>query len=185
MTIESMKQIWRAFYYRLFYQYLRRRAVFAPGVKFLCPLHLQGPGKVRFGAGCAVDYDVWGEMPTVIVTHMPSAEVIIGAGVLLRGTTIGCTQMVEIGDGCIVENANIMDADFHHPDPAYRSGPTYGNQAPVRIGAGTYIGLRAVIMRGTELGEGVTLSHVTIIGARRVPARVKLSGFPARPSASL
>ena len=51
---------------------------------------------------------------TIIVTRAPGAEIVIGSGVGISGTTIYARKRIVIGDNaCIGGNVKILDNDFH------------------------------------------------------------------------
>ena len=180
MKLETVLIFGRTLWSQFFFQHILRRAFFERHVSIRGALKIQGPGKVHFAAGSIIDRDVWGEHPTVIVTHASEALVSIGRGTILRGALIGCTQKVDIGDHCIIDQAMIIDADFHHVDAAKRRDSGIGLQAPVTIGEGCYIGQGAILMKGTAIGPFVTVLPRTVLGGKTVPASSRIHGFPAR-----
>lgn len=97
----------------------------------------------------------------------------IGRGVHINSTAIADPSMIELGDGVTIGgSASIM---------AHYAQGGYLIIAPVRIGAGATIGLRAIIMGGTDIGEKAkVLAGSFVLPNTRIAAGELWGGIPAK-----
>lgn len=112
------------------------------------------------------------------------------------GTNIHLGRCVEINVDCCLLDCNRIEIGDHsglgpgvhiytvgHPlDPAERlSGGQFWNciSKPVKIGENVWIGGRAVILPGVEIGDGATVAAGSVV-TKSVPPRVLVAGNPAR-----
>lgn len=103
----------------------------------------------------------------------------IGNGVFInRNVTLVCRLSVSIGDNVLIgPGVSIFDHDhdFGSEDP--------GAQficAPIEIGAGSWIGAGAVILKGVSIGEGSVVGANAVV-TRSVAPNTVVGGVPARP----
>lgn len=101
-------------------------------------------------------------------------EVVFGAG-----DVVNCYLEVDIGPETIMADW-VYVADFDHrfdrPGPVRTQGIV---KTPVRIGAGSWLGVRATVLRGTTLGPGTVVgAHAVARG--RYPDGAVIAGVPAR-----
>ncbi len=91
---------------------------------------------------------------------------------------IGCQQLIRIGnDTMIGSDVTIFDTDFHPTE--YPNNEFCVHTSPVCIGEHVWIGTRAMIMKGSNIGTG------SIIGANayfagNLPANTLVSCIPSR-----
>ncbi len=96
-----------------------------------------------------------------------------------NNTSIIALSKITIGqDGLIGDGVLIIDSDFHGMAISERRTST-GKTEEVKLGNNVWIGSRAVILRGTQIGDGC------IVGAGAVakgvyPAHSIIAGNPAR-----
>lgn len=110
------------------------------------------------------------------------ARIVIGEGSGLSGVVICAASSVEIGDRVLVgANCTIVDTDFHPLSPeARREHATRGALSqPVRIGNDVFIGMHALILKGTELDDGCVVGAGAVVTGR-FPPRSIVVGNPAR-----
>lgn len=118
----------------------------------------------------------------------PRARLVANGGALVVGdgarVGTGCTviahERVEIEAGAVLgEEVMVLDFDHDTSDvevPIRRQGLL---KAPVRIGAGARIDLRACVLRGVTVGDGAhVLAHSVV--SRDIPAAAVAEGVPAR-----
>lgn len=104
----------------------------------------------------------------------------IGAGSFIgQGCILAAKESITIGEQALIaEYVSIRDQD-HAIDadgPARHDGFVC---APISIGAGTWIGAKASVLRGTTIGAGAIVgAHALVKGA--VPAHAVAVGIPAR-----
>ncbi|MFC5380491.1 acyltransferase [Aquipuribacter nitratireducens] len=101
-------------------------------------------------------------------------KVVAGADV-----RVTCWLDVEVGDGTLLADwTYVADFDHVHSDVARPVKDQGIRKAPVRIGPGSWLGLRSAVLRGSDLGRGtVVAAHAVVRGAW--PADVVLAGVPA------
>jgi non-ribosomal peptide synthetase-like protein len=97
----------------------------------------------------------------------------IGHGVTINSTAIADPSLIEIGDRATIGgSANIL---------AHYAQGGFLVIAPVKIGAGATIGMRAIIMGGVEVGEKAkVLANSFVLPNTKIPAGESWAGIPAR-----
>lgn len=120
--------------------------------------------------------------PCVLRTLNPDASLLLGRGVGLSGVAVCAGRSVTIGEGTIVgSGAMIFDNDFHASDPELGwIDDTLNSARPVEIGNRCFIGARAIILKGTRLGDGCVVGAGAVVSGE-VPAGAVVGGNPARP----
>lgn len=97
-----------------------------------------------------------------------------------RDTTVNCYLDVEIGEGTLVSDW-VYVGDFDHvtndiATPIKDQGIV---KSPVRIGAGSWLGVKSTVLRGTWVGRGsVVAAHSVARG--RYPDLSVVAGIPGR-----
>jgi acetyltransferase-like isoleucine patch superfamily enzyme len=103
--------------------------------------------------------------------------------VSLNGTSIVArSKTVYIGEATMVApNVTIMDSDFHPVALVENrvSLPGFSTDDGVRIGRNCWIGTRAIILKGVEIGDNSIVAAGSIV-SRDIPAGVLAAGSPAR-----
>jgi len=110
------------------------------------------------------------------------ARIVIGDGSGFSGVVICAASAIEIGARVLVgANSTIVDTDFHPLSPeARREHATRGAVSrPIRIGDDVFIGMHALILKGTDLGEGCVVGAGAVV-AGSFPPRSIIAGNPAR-----
>lgn len=97
----------------------------------------------------------------------------IGREVTLNSTAIADPSLIAIGDRATIGgSANIL---------AHYAQGGYLVIAPVKIGAGATIGMRAIIMGGVEVGEKAkVLANSFVLPNTKIPAGESWAGIPAQ-----
>lgn len=97
----------------------------------------------------------------------------IGRNVTINSTAIADPSLIEIEDGATIGgSASVL---------AHYAQGSYLVIAPVRIGAGATIGLRAVIMGGVEIGaKAKVLASSFVLPNTKIPAGETWAGIPAQ-----
>lgn len=126
---------------------------------------------------------------TIIVTRSPGAIIKIGNGVGISGATIYARQSIEIGDNTAIGgNVKILDNDFHPIDMDDRirllSDLNGGDSdlvpsKPIKIGKNCFIGCNAIILKGTELGEGCVVGAGAVVSGK-FDGNTVIAGNPAK-----
>jgi acetyltransferase-like isoleucine patch superfamily enzyme len=122
-----------------------------------------------------------GPQRCVLSTRAAGARLTVGAGVKASGVVVCAQQSITIGDrvrlGCGVM---VIDTDFHPKDAGERAAdPRAGQSMPVVIGNDVFIGARAIVLKGTHLGDGCVVGAGSVVSGT-FPAGTIVAGNPAR-----
>ncbi len=120
--------------------------------------------------------------PCVLRLLADNAVIRIGAHSALSGAVICAATSVEIGEHVLIgANVVISDTDFHPLGAAdRRSDRNRGALTrPVIIGADVFIGSRAIILKGTTLGEGCVVGAGAVVSGQFPPHSI-IAGNPAK-----
>ena len=117
----------------------------------------------------------------VLSARRPDAQLVLGSGVKGSGVVLCAQERITIGDrvrlGC---GAMVIDTDFHPIDAGQRaSDPRDGRSVPVVIGDDVFIGARAIVLKGTTLGNGCVVGAGSVVSGSFEPGTT-LAGNPAR-----
>lgn len=106
---------------------------------------------------------------SIIVTRTPEAEIIIGNHVGISGATIYARKSIHIGDNTMIGgNVKILDNDFHPLDVEVRNQDIkeeIGTRS-IKIGKNCFIGCNAIILKGTELGDGCVVGAGAVVSGK-------------------
>ena len=130
-------------------------------------------GDVRFGKGVRIAAD-WKRSKIVA---FPGALIQIWTDVFINnGALIVARDVISIGAETIIGvDVMIMDSNQHTPGNILKPDKPEG----VHIGAGVWIGSRAIILPGVLISNGVVIGAGSIV-TKNVPARTLVAGNPAR-----
>lgn len=152
------------------------------GLVALSRLDIRGPGQVIVGENLTVGSSPGeGSEFVTIYTHSPEAVVRIGNGVKLFGARISCAYSIQIGDDVLIEQAGIMDTDFHSIDRD-RGKPRGESREKCRIslGARVAVAAKSTITKGVAIGDDAVVGPGSVV-TRSLPAGCFAIGNPARP----
>ena len=116
------------------------------------------------------------------LTTFAGAEIRIGNRVGLNGTAITSKKRIHIGDGTMIApNVIIVDSDFHvqWPPDARWTDSTTNDDREVMIGKNVWIGINAVILKGSTIGDNSIIGACSLVGGH-IPANVIAAGNPAK-----
>ena len=132
--------------------------------------------RVRPGARFVVDGTVSLQRGVRIVVD--GGELRIGHGTNVNGLTkILVAESVRIGAECTLSwDVQILDNDFHAITVDGVERPSAGR---VLIGDKVWIGTRAVILKGVEIGDGAVVAAGAVV-SRDVPPGTIVAGMPAK-----
>ena len=140
-----------------------------------------GTGKIVLGDNVTLRKDPFGNRnPSLHTMYTPDAEIRIGDGVTLAGTHISAGKLVQVDEGALIEDARIMDSDFHEVDASKRHSDSVADARDVVIRAGATVGSGAILLKGATIGKGTVVRPGSVV-MRPTQDNVVVSGFPARP----
>ena len=126
---------------------------------------------------------------TIIVTRAPGAYIRIGNNVGMSGVTIYARKGIEIGENTAIGgNTKILDNDFHPIEAETRNkllADKNGGDSdlvpakPINIGKNCFIGCNAIILKGTELGDGCVVGAGAVVSGK-FEANSVIVGNPAK-----
>lgn len=123
--------------------------------------------------------------PVILTTLASHASIEIGRSVGLSGTTLCAQILIRIGDRSLIgADAIVTDTD-HHPLSGPRPKYTLKGVAAeaIIIGADVFIGARAIILKGSRIGDAAVVGAGSVV-AGEVPPCAVVAGNPARVIAS-
>jgi len=122
----------------------------------------------------------------VLATWGAEAVIQIGDDVGISGATVCAQTRVEIGDRVLIgAGCTVVDTDFHPLSPGRRwRTPSAGRSSPIVIGNDCFIGMHAIILKGSVIGRGSMVGAGSVV-AGEIPAGAVVAGNPARIIATL
>jgi acetyltransferase-like isoleucine patch superfamily enzyme len=127
-----------------------------------------------------------GTQRCVLATWTRSARLEIESGVKATGVVICAADRISIGaDVRIGSGVMIIDTDFHPLQEAERAAdPRAGRSGPITIERGVFVGARAIILKGSHIGEGAVIGAGSVVSGVVEPGTL-VAGNPARVVRSL
>src|SRR5437870_1365999 len=123
--------------------------------------------------------------PCALILRRPKARISIGDDSALSGTVIVADSSVEIGRRVLVgPNSLIIDTDGHSLSPELRRIDRGTFTRPIVIGNDVFIGTRAIILKGTTLGDGWVVNAGAVVSGI-FPPRSVVGGNPAKVVAKI
>lgn len=136
------------------------------------------PGAVRIGRDSGIYHGTFFELG-------PNAEVVIGDYCTLVGGIIATNGRVQIGDYTFIAHEVVL-ADHAWPVPPAPSGDAFEvsprpdtTAAEIVIGENCWIGMRAILLGGANLGEGCVVGAGAVVNFAAPPYAI-IAGNPAR-----
>ena len=112
--------------------------------------------------------------PCIISTLTEGAEIQIGSNCGFSGTIIGCASKIIISENVRCgANTLITDTDWHTDDPRA------GNDAPVTIESGVWLGVNVTVLKGVTIGENTLVAAGSLV-THSLPANIVAGGIPAK-----
>lgn len=122
--------------------------------------------------------------PVVLRTLAPGAVIELGDWVGISGGSICAAVRVVIGEGTLLgADVVVADTDFHpvrHPDRRRAPMPEPRPEDAVEIGRNVFIGTRAIVLKGSRIGDGAVVGAGAVVSGAVAPGAV-VAGNPARP----
>jgi serine acetyltransferase len=161
----------------------RRFAAFGPGSLIAFPVGaVYGEQWIEIGDGTML-----GEQVSVCAGMMPGHD--LGPGSVLRigdrcvigrGSHIVAHHSIDIGDDVYTgPYVYITDQNHSYADPDLPIGRQWPVNAPVRIGAGTWLGTGVIVLPGSVIGRNVVVAAGSVVRGE-IGDRCVVAGVPAR-----
>lgn len=170
--------------FRLRCRLFMRNVSIGPGLRIYKKLSITGTGRVVIGRDCLIA-GIPGDSSqyVCIETRSPGASIEIGDNASFYAARIVARFGIAIGDGVLIEEAGVVDTDFHsiernRTDPAERA-----EKCRIVIGDRAAIGARSFVMKGIEIGADAVIAPGSIVTAPVRPGAI-VCGNPAKPIAS-
>lgn len=132
---------------------------------------LQLGDKVTFGRGCGIS----------VAPAEPGgrAELMIGTKTAFQsGLSLNCGMRIDIGAHCTISwDVHILDNDFHQVIQA--DGQEPAKSRPIKIGDRVWIGARATVLKGVDIGADSVVAAGSVV-TRSFPPKSLIGGNPAR-----
>lgn len=142
--------------------------------------------EISFGDDCCINSNFWSNLlglyQRTIVIARGTGKITIGNDVGISGATIYAVDDISIGNHCrIGANVKIVDNDFHPIDAEARRVEDREQimHRPIKIGNDVFIGMNAIILKGTELGDGCVVGAGAVVSGKYGPNCV-IAGNPAK-----
>jgi carbonic anhydrase/acetyltransferase-like protein (isoleucine patch superfamily) len=158
---------------------VRRFHSFGEGSILDRPDWLYGPWKIAIGSRVLILRGAW---LAVERSAWPGADPVlrIGDGVAMRPRcAISASASITIEDAVVFgTGVSVIDSDHTHvPNDNVLYNPAVC--APIRIGRGTWLGDRVVVLKGADIGEHCTIGAGSVVRGT-IPDHSVAVGAPAR-----
>lgn len=123
---------------------------------------------VAIGDNCLIgrsDYCYHAGMPfsTTILCDGKNSRVIVGDNCRINGAYIHAESEITIGKNCVIASGvNIIDSNGHEVG-SYNRTAGRDTPRPIIIGNNVWIGMNAIILKGSEIGDNSIVAAGTIV----------------------
>lgn len=132
------------------------------------------PRCIALGEGAMLDRRV------VLLATCDSARITIGTRTYInRDTFLDASELIEIGDECMIGPGVYITDHDHAFDGAAAPGALPLVSSPTRIGPRCWLGAKVVVLKGVTIGEGTVVGAGSVV-TKSLPPRVVAVGAPAR-----
>jgi len=161
----------------------RRFAAFGPGsILVFPPAAIFGQPWIEIGADTVVGQHVTMSAGTVPGQQLGEAALLrIGDRCVIgRGSHIVAHQRIDIGDDVFTgPYVYVTDQNHSYADLDVPIGRQWPANAPVSIGAGSWLGAGAIVLPGSRIGRHVVVGAGSVVRGQ-VPDHCVVAGVPAR-----
>jgi acetyltransferase-like isoleucine patch superfamily enzyme len=120
-------------------------------------------------------------LPTVLSAVGRDAILRVGDRARISDTTIVCAQSVDVGaDTYLGVDSLLTDTDAHPACPTCREQRRPASTARIVIGAGSFVGARAIVLKGVWLAPGTVVGAGAVVSGDSTELSGVLVGNPAR-----
>lgn len=138
-------------------------------------LEMFGEGRLEVGEGTLFEPGAW-------LTGGERGRIRIGSGSFLnQGVMVAATELVEIGDHCMLANGCLVtDADHRFDDPSRPiTHQGFKAKGPTRIADNVWLGAGCVVTGGVTIGERTVVGAGSVV-TQDLPGGTVAAGIPAR-----
>jgi acetyltransferase-like isoleucine patch superfamily enzyme len=165
----------------LFCKMFKKNIKIGKGLKIYKKLSIKGNGKIKIGKNCTVDGIIGDNSQYVTIdTHSDGAVIIIGDNVKLFAARISSKFYIKLGSDLFIEEAGILDTDFHSIDES-RESPVDERieNCKIEIGDRVMIGVKSIVTKGVSIGNDAVIGPGSIV-KDNVESCTFVMGNPAR-----
>lgn len=171
----------RGWFFSLRCNLFSKRTRIGKGLKIYRKLEIKGKGRCIIGNDCsAKGMPGCKDQYVTISTSHPDALVKVGNNVELLAAKMTCKFAIVIGNDALIEDAALMDSDFHSIDKPRRDAVGESKEAcMIVIEDGVAIGARSVVGKGARIGvDSIVVPNSVVRGI--FPPASFIIGNPAR-----
>lgn len=140
-------------------------------------------GGAKIGKNCKIGcspkrYHAGMPFYTRLLVDGQNSIITIGDNCRINGASIHASSSIEIGNNCVIASGvSIIDSNGHE---VYSKDRTVGrdNPQPVNIGNNVWVGLNAVILKGSSIGDNCVVSVGSVVKGS-FPRNSLIAGNPA------
>jgi acetyltransferase-like isoleucine patch superfamily enzyme len=166
---------WR---YKIWYALLFKKFKAGPMFRVYGKLIITGPGTVEFGRNCLIISNAI--KPVCIRTLSPQAKVSLGDSAGLNGSSLQCSNKIEIGGLTNIADAYITDSSAHGVGVDRRQDSIVDQAASsVVIGKNVWVSVQVVILHGVTIGDNSVIGAASLVRGG-IPANSFMAGNPLR-----
>jgi acetyltransferase-like isoleucine patch superfamily enzyme len=132
-------------------------------------------GRLEVGPSVLLEPNVW-------ITAPGSARIMLGGGTFLNlGVMIAASELVQIGEHCMLANGCfVSDASHRYDDPQRPiTWQGFESRGPTRIGDNCWLGANVVVTSGVSIGERCVIGANSVVTHDVAPFSVA-AGAPAQ-----
>jgi len=159
----------------------KKNVTMGSGLKIYKRLKISGKGSIIIGENCMV-CGIRGDSSQYVCldTFSPTAVIKIGNNASLYAARIAAKFEIVIGDNVLIEEAGIMDTDFHSI-ARDRGTPMNETKDKCRIVVGNRVclGARSSVLKGTVIGDDVIVAPGSIV-TMSIKPELTVAGNPAK-----
>jgi acetyltransferase-like isoleucine patch superfamily enzyme len=152
---------------------------FGPRSTLAWPTRLAGVEHIGVGRRVYLGPGSW--LQTLSRPDTPAPRIHVGDGVSSAGTlTLSAVQEIVVEDGVLFARNVYVSDHIHRFEDRDRAVQDQGldKVAPVRIGAGAWLGQNVVVCPGVTIGAGAVVGANSVV-TKNLPARCVAVGAPA------
>ena len=160
---------------------LRKDVQIGHGLRIYKKIFMIGNGKIIIGANCIVDGIIGDNSQYVTIdTHSSDAVISIGDNAKLYAARISARFQIKIGNDLMIEEAGIVDTDFHSIEKGRELPPNENkHKCEVKIGNRVCICARSMITKGVKIEDDVIIGPGSVVTGS-IKSRCFVLGNPAK-----